>query len=760
MANLWDKIKQVGRSIDKAVIRPVVEGVKNPLGQLQKNTNRVVSEAGEFLDENIGRPITNVTKDVKRATGLEATPTPESVKPKVNQNAAAAMSQYGKMVTGQAGQFDPSKYGPNTFQPRSFTPTQTANAVNLPGTYQATGTPTAPTLMTSSVKTPAPRYSNSIPTPISSPQQPAVISAPSAGQQIATPQGTTSQAQIPNAPQMLSASGITPAGAVAAPVNNVPAIQSPVAPTMQNSPQAQQITTTPQLQNVSGVPIGMQNYNQQVDTSQEQAAVRQELSRLSNPTQLQSGYDPKLRQTYVDMATSGLQQQKEQAIAQLKEEQMKAGNYGSSVGQKAMSDLQAQYDRQVSEAGKQADLMQMEAEREDRYKNVSVDQNRAGLLTNVAGAGANLNLSSQGFSRDTTSLQNQAEALKAQYAQQGIQIDNATAMQMAQFSSSQNQQDFSNKMAQTGMNNQNIQQMFQNQMSAAGFNTQQAQQQFVNEMTRAGFTSDEAQKLFQNQMTGLNFNAGQQQQEYQNQVNTSSMRQQQEQQQFVNEMAKAGFSAEEAQRMYQNQITGASFDANQQQQGFSNAMAGASFSAQQAQQAYQNQMSNLGFNTSQDQQQFQNQMTNLGFNAGQQQQGFQNQMNVAQMNQANQMAGYESDWRRYAAGQDQARYTDSTQNQAGLFNIGQADTADVRNYGVYQDAARNLAAYGSNQIDPASEVNYRLWLQEQQDKNARLGATIGAVGTVAGAAMSANQKPVIDPNVRQLGPGLRAGMRL
>ena len=754
MANPWDKIKEAGRKFDKAVIQPAVNGIKNPVKAFQKNTGRVVSEAGEFLDENIGRPITEATKDVKRATGLEATPTPESVKPKVNQDAANAMSQYGKMVTGQAGQFDPTKYGPNTFQPRSFTPTQTANAVNLPGTYQATGTPTAPTLMTSSVKTPAPRYANAMPAPISSPAQPSQISAPSAGQQIATPQGTTSQIQIPNAPQRLSASSITPVGVVAAPVNTVGTVQAPTAPGMMNAPQTPQKTTTPQLQNVSGVPLGMQNYNQQVDTSQEQAAVRQELSRLSNPMQLQSGYDPKLRQTYVDMATSGLQQQKEQALAQLKEEQMKAGNYGSSVGQKAMADLSAQFDRQIIEAGKQADMMQMEAEREDRYRNLSAEQARSGMVLNTAGAGANLNLSSQGFSRDTTSLQNQVEALKADYARQGIQIDNATAMQMAQFSSSQNQQDFSNKMAQVGMDNQNIQQMFQNQMSAAGFNTQQAQQQFVNEMTRAGFTSDEAQKLFQNQMTGLNFNAGQQQQEYQNQANTASMRQQQEQQQFVNEMAKAGFSAEEAQRMYQNQITGASFDANQRQQGFSNAMAGAYFSAQQAQQAYQNQMSNLWFNTSQDQQQFQNQMTNLGFNAGQQQQGFQNQMNVAQMNQANQMAGYESDWRRYAAGQDQARYTDSTQNQAGLFNIGQADTADVRNYGVYQDAARNLATYGSNQIDPASEVNYRLWLQEQQDKNARLGATIGAVGTVATAAMG-NQR-----QVTPVGPGLRVGMRL
>ncbi len=564
-------LQKAGKWVEEHVTKPAVQGIKDPLGQLQKNTGRVASEAGEFLDENIGRPISGVVKDVKRATGLEATPIPEGVKPQVDQDRAAAMAQYGKMVTGQAGQFDPAQYGPNTFQPRTFTPTQTPSTVQMPGTYQATQTPQAPT--------------------------------------------------------KLSATSITPTGVVAAPVNTVGTVQAPTAPGMMNAPQTPQKTTTPQLQNVSGVPLGMQNYNQQVDTSQEQAAVRQELSRLSNPMQLQSGYDPKIRQTYVDMATSGLQQQKEQALAQLKEEQMKAGNYGSSVGQKAMADLSAQFDRQITEAGKQADMMQMEAEREDRYRNLLAERARSGMVLNTAGAGANLNLSSQGFSRDTTSLQNQAEALKADYARQGIQIDNATAMQMAEFSSGQNQQDFSNRMAQTGMTNQNIQQQFQNQMSAAGFNVQQAQQQFVNEMTRAGFTSDEAQKLFQNQMTGLNFNAGQQQQ------------------------------------------------------------------------------------------------------------GFQNEMTAAQMREAGQMAGYESDWRRYAAGQDEARYTDTLRNQAGLFNIGQADTADVRNYGVYQDAMRGLASYGSNAIDPQSQINYELWLQQQNQKNARLGATIGAVSNVAGAMM-------------------------
>jgi len=333
---------------------------------------------------------------------------------------------------------------------------------------------------------------------------------------------------------------------------NMPGIYSPA----QRVPDSPGVVATPRLQNVGGQTPTQLNLTTGTgaNTYQERAALLGAMQGLQTPQNLAAGYDPNLRQTYIDMATAGLEQQKQAAIAQLKEQQMKSGNYGSSVGQKQMTDLAAQYDRQVTEAGKQADLMQMEAEREDRYRNLSAEQSRIGQMARIAGQSAGLDLSTAGYTRDTMAMQNNAE-IKAQYARQGIQIDNDTAMQMAQFQSGQQQQQFGNQMT--------------------GYNAQQAAQ----------------------------------------------------------------------------------------------------------------------------------------------------------------MAGYESEWQRYLAQQEQNRYGDATANQAQQFNIGQRDTADVRNYGVYQDYLKNLANYGSDQIDPQSRINYELWAKQEADRRARAAATIGAVSSAVGGMM-------------------------
>jgi len=334
---------------------------------------------------------------------------------------------------------------------------------------------------------------------------------------------------------------------------NMPGIYSPA----QSVPTAPGAVATPGLQNVGGQTPTLLNLTTGTgaNTYQERAALLGAMQGLQTPQNLAAGYDPNLRQTYIDMATAGLEQQKQAAIAQLKEQQMKSGNYESSVGQKQIADLAAQYDRQVIEAGKQADLMQMEAEREDRYRNLSAEQSRIAQMAGIAGQSAGLDLSTAGYTRDTMAMQNNAEMIKAQYARQGIQIDNDTAMQMAQFQSGQQQQQFSNQMT--------------------GYNAQQAAQ----------------------------------------------------------------------------------------------------------------------------------------------------------------MAGYESEWQRYLAQQEQNRYGDAIANQAQQFNIGQRDTADVRNYGVYQDYLKNLANYGSDQIDPQSRINYELWAQQEADRRARAAATMGAVASAVGGMM-------------------------
>ena len=176
----------------------------------------------------------------------------------------------------------------------------------------------------------------------------------------------------------------------------MPGIYSPA----QRVPTAPGVVATPRLQNVGGQTPTQLNLTTGTgaNTYQERAALLGAMQGLQTPQNLAAGYDPNLRQTYIDMATSGLDQQKQAAIAQLKEQQMKSGNYGSSVGQKQMADLAAQYDRQIIEAGKQADLMQMEAEREDRYRNLLAEQSRIAQMAGIAGQ-VRGDLSTAGYTR-------------------------------------------------------------------------------------------------------------------------------------------------------------------------------------------------------------------------------------------------------------------------------------------------------------------------------------------------------------------------
>jgi hypothetical protein len=451
-----DKLKQAGKWVEEKITQPFVQGIKDPVGAFKKNTSGAIDNTKEFLDENIGKPITDaVVKPIKRGLGLEETPIPDEVKPKTDPSKIEAMAQYGTMIQNQAGQFNPAAYGPNYFQTRQFTPTITTGTQNMPGIY--------------------------------SPQR-----------------------QAPTVPQAVA---------------------------------------TPQLQNVSGPEIQLRDVSTGtgLNTLPMQGAVMREMAKYQDPMALESGYGQGFVENYVGKATSGLEQQKQRAMETLKENQMKAGNFGSSVGQRQMTELAADYDRQMTEAQMQAELLAAEANREDRYRNVSADLSRSGMLGNLAGQGAGMELQSQSYKRDTVNMQNDAELIKQNFARQGIQIDNDTALQMAQFGS------------------------------------------------------------------------------------------------------------------------------------------------------------------------------------GQQQQQFGNQMSAADFNRAGELASYESDWRRYLAGQDVAQNQDAVINQAQMFNIGQGDTAEVRNYGMYQDMLRNLAGYGSNSITPESEINYNLWLAQQAQKNQAMQNSAGVI---------------------------------
>ena len=442
-----------------------------------------VKQAGNWIDEKIGKPITETVKGVKRATGFETTPIPDSVKPQVNQGAAAALSNYGNMVTRQAGQFNPADYGPNYFQPQTYNPASVYKSVNMPG--------------------------------------------------------AVGQVSAPGTPRTTAA---------------------PTTPTM---------TAAPTQATFSGDALNVQDYSGvSPDLSKAMSVYGQQIESLSTPYDLQAGYDSGLFDSSMRGFREMSQRQMEEDLARQKEEQMKAGNYGSSVGQEQRSDLIQDYRLAEQQKWLESKMNQMQAEREDRYRNIGVDQSRMGMAADLAGATAGLEMSGAGFARDTMQLQNDAERIKEQFAREGKQLDNNTAMMLAEFSSGQKQQDFSNRFA------------------GAEFLSGQRQQDFANRMANADFRSG------------------------QNQIKT------------------------------------------------------------------------------------------------------------------------DNDWKRYLADQDEIARAEDKINQAQLYNLGQRDTANIRNYGLYQDALQGLANYGSNQIDPQSEMNYKIWLAQKQDQANKLNSSIGAVSTI------------------------------
>lgn len=604
----------------------------------QRNIIDPLQAAGKSIDREVIRPTTD-------AIGLTAAPIDPASVPKLDPARVQAMAEYGEKMKVQGAQFDPSVYGPDFFAPQYAAGQTTENQIPMPGQYQ---------------QRPATAV---IPGQQAMPDSPAASYAPTAerGQALTA---FSAPIDAPNAPGRISAANVP----------QTSGISRPMVPGMTNAPTAPAQTTAPQMSNVSGINPNLQSYQGNANLSQSQAAIANEMARLSNPQQLTAGFDKNMRDSSVALSTSGLKQQKDAAMAQLKEQQMASGNYGSSVAQKQMMDLQQDYDRQINEAGMAYDVRQNEASREDRYRNIDVENTRSNMLLNAAGARTSTELAGQGFARDTASMNNSVEALKAEFARQGKTIDNNTAMQMAQFAVSQDQQGFANAMASAGFNSQEAQQMYQNQVSSQNMSEQQTQQQFINEMTAKGFT------------------------------------------------------AQQAQQEYQNKMNNASFQAGESQRGFGNTVTATQFNNQVGQNQFANEMAKYGANTQQEQQRFMNEMLRLGYSDAQAQQMYQNQVGADARNVAGDKDANQDAWNRYTSGQENARYKDAVASEKERYNIGQTTDAKTRQYNAYTQNAAALADYGRNSLDPQSVIDAEARQRQEAEKNARLAGTIDLAG--------------------------------
>jgi hypothetical protein len=643
-----------------------------------------------WADKTIGRPATDLIKGTKRAVGLEATPIPEEAKLQLDPGKVSALSQYGSQVTERAR----TTQDPGAFQAQTFTP-QAVKNTQLPATrMNETAINYQPTT------TQAPRMAQSANT----------LAGYSQRQATPTEAGT--------APVMQNVAGMNPnfqadtsrlqlsreAGR-AAPVRqtedrpgpDMGRQESSISPTARSNEGGQNLTLTREAGNVLNLgrpgEIG-------VNTDPYKQASLQALQERQQPLSLQEGFDPAMREKAVALATSGIDNQKNAALAQLKEQQMAAGNFGSSVAQKQMADLTAEYDRQKANASNQIDLQQMQAAREDRYKNSSEQSNRLGQLASLAGTGQGL------------------EVQGAQFGREGIQQDAGMKTQEAQFARSGRESDRSSTMAEA---------QFGREGRGMDTNAQQIQDQFQ----REGRTIDKntAMQLAQYQREGrsTDFNAAMQTADFERGgrgMDQNAVTQE------------AGFQRAGTQE--QNRLEQIRADAARQGVQLDNNTA-----MQLA--GYNREGRNTDFsrNTSEDQRMFGNRMTaeQMAQQGGQQDFSNQQALESGNLNRQLQAEGFnregraamtQDEWNRMSEEQRRAENEASTANQASQFNIGGKQQEYQTNYGRFRDASGDLAGYaGSDQITPESRLKSEQYAQQEADRTARLGAVTNTALTAA-----------------------------
>lgn len=312
--------------------------------------------------------------------------------------------------------------------------------------------------------------------------------------------------------------------------------QAPAMSTRQQAPAMQSVSTA------SGVQTGEGGYGLNLgrpgsvnaDTTAYQSAITSAMQQAQQPQNLQAGFDPAMRETAIRLATSGLEKQRQDAMARLKEEQMKSGNYGSSVGQKALADLSMEFDRRISDAGSTIDLQNMQAQREDRYKNLDQNSARLNQIAGLAGSGQGMALSSADFTRQGINQNANLQTTEAQFGREGRgidtatnkynqefnrsgqQINNDTAMQLANYGSSEDQRNYANQMSNANFGASEDQRSFSNQMANANYGSAEDQRMFSNQMANANYGSTENQRMFANQLAAQDFARTGSQQDFQN----------------------------------------------------------------------------------------------------------------------------------------------------------------------------------------------------------------------------------------------------
>ncbi len=538
-------------------------------GTFGKLVGAVTEPIKKYVTAPIGKAVSGLTEGIKEATGFKTTPVPDSALRQVDQGKAAALAQYGQGAMQRARETpQPGQYRSGTFAPQ-----------NIQG-----GMAPASTIDTSRIQAPTQQY-----------QQPNAMSAQKLAGYSQAVQGPqiAMTGQAPEARRSESGRSIGLQGEQEQRFN----------PNQMEASQKQLQLTREGGNVVKLSRPGEISANTGFYQGNTDRAITTAANRLDAP--LREGYNSRGEMDqYVNLQRVKADKEKNAAIARLKEEQMAAGNYGSSVGQKQIADLEERYAAQNAELENQMYMKDMEAQRQDRYSNEAINQQRIADLARYAGAGQSQAIGAAQFGREGAGQSNAAQLQEAQFNQGARGIDRAS--EMAEFES-QRQGRAIDEQRRAAFDAQNLNARNINRGVAA----QEAQ--FGREGRNIDYASGMDIGGFNQGATGFNNAAA---------------------------LALAQYQAGENQRQFGNTLQAQQFGFNTEQQGFQNQF-------NQGQQGFQNQITAGTFNRQGQQladdaawQRYLEDQRIREANLGRQDAAFQ-------YNDANARADYDTNYRRY-----------------------------------------------------------------------------------------------------------------
>ena len=509
------------------------------------------------------------------------------------------------------------------------------------------------------------------------------------------------------------------------------------------------------------------------DLNPYQTAVQRAMNeRINTGAITQQGFDPQQEAMAIQNATAGIDQQKSEALAQMKEQFSKTGMWGSSVAQAEMAKLGQRYDQQKQTATNNIRIQGLSAARQDRYTNAADAANRMNQISSLASQGQGLATQGASLKANFTAADNSAIQADAANLMNQRGIDRNTAMQLATFNRQGQQADEANALnraqfAREGMNINNqataAEAQFgregtaiNNQVAAQGaqfaregnaINNQITSQnaQFANAGVAANNQAAINEAQFGREGTNINnqataaeaqFNQAAGQQTFQNATQIEDLRRQgilsdnqaktalaqfNQQQQDINYARNAAQSTEAFGRgttMADIGQRGRAID-----RATADALAANNFNRNMAIQEFNRQ--GRGINTAQDQMAYNQQQAEMIRRS--------NLANYAQeANLGAQERAYQTDWQRYNAEALDAAGRADLQNQAMVANINARDIGKQREYADYQDILNRQRELTSGSLyTPQSVAASNAAMMAQLLKQQRLGTFVNLAGKFA-----------------------------